>query len=424
MTQTSAEQIEMLSMKYEIALQKAVRENGSEKALDYYLEAATAQYELSVVMHGESAERHKREMYRLLYLVRDEIIRMKVKVSPEVMDLMAKLGVEFPGAQAKEPAPSAPRAEKQPAAAETVRTSAKSSEGAKPGAKSAKASGGEEKGEDLHGFDPASVRLQEIPSASFADFGDMDESIKAIVECLTMAYERREYKNLSEQMSDRKQNILLYGPPGGGKTHFCKAIGNYVLNTFEGSAFFLVTAAQIKHSLVGVSEKRLSALFKEVANYEMPVVCIDEIETLCPPRDENVPSHVSSLVTELLQHIDGVNGKSKAVIVGATNYPWKIDKAIRSRLSTDCYVGLPDAQHIADYLKLRLRKYLGKDEAFAEQMIQLCTKRMENASYRVLDWLWLQIETISFKKTTKANPENKEIAEFMGIPSSNIFFNS
>lgn len=173
---------------------------------------------------------------------------------------------------------------------------------------------------------------------------------------------------------------------------------------------------QQQHSLVGVAEKRLDALFADAAQYEMPVICIDEIDTLCPQRDaEGIPSHERALVTEFLQHIDGVSGASKAVIIGATNYPWKVDSALRSRLATAAYVGLPSEQQIGDYLYRSLRPYLGEDEEFAKSMIALCTERLEHASYRELKWIVSEVARISFNLTTSENPTNKKVAAFVPI---------
>lgn len=412
MSSTYANRLEFLSMQYELALKNAVSDGDGIEALENYMRAAMAQYELSELTVGESSDRHRLEMRRLLNYIRDEIVRHGIAVPDEVKQRMARFGICFPGIPTSSEAP----AQDKPATQEHASSIHK----AVPIVGSDRAKKASEKTDDLYGFDPKSVRLTELPAASFDDFGDMGDSVEAIVECLKVAHRKLEYPELARQMSDKRQNILLYGPPGGGKSHFCKAIGNYVLNNFQGGAFYIVQASQIKHSLVGVAEKRLNALFMEVEQHDMPVICIDEIDSLCPPRDGDVPTHVSALVTEFLQHIDGVDGKSKAVIIGATNYPWKIDKAIRSRLSTSAYVGLPTMENILDYLMHRIKRYLGNDEKFIERMLQLCTSRLENASYRVLEWVWQEVETLSFNKTTQKNPQNKTVSEFVALTEEEL----
>lgn len=398
-----AEQIEELSMRYEHALRKAVSLVESPEALDYYLQAAMAQYELSELTTGISAEQHKREMLRLLTLVRDEVVRRKIDIPEEIKQRMTRMGIAFPqtiveGNEEKFPVrPAVPVHQQRLSEVAKVKTQSASAE-------------------DLHGFDIEAARITELPSASFEDFGNMEDSVRAIKDCFDSAHRRLEYPELARQMPPEMNNILLYGPPGGGKTHFCKAIGNYVLNNFRGSTFYLFKASIIKHSLVGVAEKRLDALFADAAQYEMPVICIDEIDTLCPQRDaEGIPSHERALVTEFLQHIDGVGGASKAVIIGATNYPWKVDSALRSRLATAAYVGLPSEQQISDYLYRSLRLYLGENEEFAKNMVALCTERLEHASYRELKWIVSEAARVSFNLTTSENPTNKKVADFVPI---------
>lgn len=398
-----AERIEELSMCYEHALRTAVSLGDSPEALDSYIKAATAQYELSGLTTGIAAEKHRNEMKRLLTLVRDEVVRRKIVLPEKLIQWFTSMGITFPAMIAEGSAEEFPEHPAAPVYPSRL------TETAKVKTQSASA-------EDLHGFDIEAARITELPSASFEDFGNMEDSVQAIKDCFDSAHRRLEYPELAKQMPPEMNHILLYGPPGGGKTHFCKAIGNYVLNNFRGSTFYLFKASIIKHSLVGVAEKRLDALFADAAQYEMPVICIDEIDTLCPQRDvEGIPSHERALVTEFLQHIDGVGGASKAVIIGATNYPWKVDSALRSRLATAAYVGLPSEQQIGDYLYRNLRTYLGEDEEFAKSMIALCTERLEHASYRELKWIVSEAARISFNRTTSENPTNKKVAAFVPI---------
>jgi len=230
----------------------------------------------------------------------------------------------------------------------------------------------------------------------------------------------REYPGLAKQMPDQKPHVLLYGPPGGGKSHFCSAVCNYVLKHFSGGSFFLVSAGEIRASLVGVAEKRLGALFREMEKYEMPVLCIDEIETICPSRDDDKPAHMLSLVTEFLQYIEGVAGKTNAVIIGATNYPWRVDSAMRSRMGNLAYVGLPDQKHIIDYLRKHISHYLGGDEAGKEKLLEMCSERLEHASYRDLRLFEAGVSNLAFNKTVSSNPGNKQVSEFLPVGEAEI----
>ncbi len=399
--------LRLLSMQYENALQQAIQHDGKD-ALVYYLEAVQAQCAMAQMLDGEDAERHKREMYRLLHHMRDEIVRLDIEIPDALRKQMSSYGLELPKKQvdvlehggaasdAPERKSSAPAAEKGAKKADTKSDDA------------------------LHGFDPAQLKLKKVPSASFDDFGDMSTEIEAIVNGLDILKKKRDFPGLAGQMSDTSQHILLYGPPGGGKSHFCKAIGHYVMTTFEGGAFFLVMASDIKDYLVGVSERRLAALFEEVEKYEMPVLCIDEIETLCPVRDGDNPHYVSQLVSDFQQHINGAAGSTKALIIGATNYPWRIEGAVLSRLATHVFVDLPDEKHIREYLCKHISSFLGKDQRYVDEMLDLCAKRLEHASYRVLEWVWREMGSLAFKKTTAGRVADRELAEFVPLTRDEI----
>lgn len=386
-----------LSLQYQISLDRAKRYPDSKKGLGYYMEAATAQYEMSRLTTGDVALRHRQEMTRLIHLVQSEMSRMGIKIETQ----------------------AAVQSEIQPEPAQQNAVQSAAQPAQKPQSSTAP-SGGKPANDELKGFDPDMFRIKDASEASFEDFGEMDPAVEAVVRSLNTAFLMREYPELAKQMPAQKPHVLLYGPPGGGKSHFCTAVCNYVLTHFTDGSFFLVTAGDIRASLVGVAEKRLGALFREMEKYEMPVLCIDEIETLCPSRDGDNPAHVASLVTEFLQYIEGVAGKTKAVIIGATNYPWKVDSAIRSRMRNLAYVGLPDRKHIFDYLSKNLSLYLGDDEAYREKVLNLCADRMEHASYRNLLLLRGEISQKAFDKTVAADPSNKKISKFLPVDESEV----
>jgi len=400
MSENIVNRMRNLAADYEEALEQAKRFPDTKKGLRFYLDAAAIQFELSTLTTDAASKRHYDECIRLITLISSEMQRLKI-VAPQPKP---------------QPQPAAP---KKTGAAPAAAQQGKQASG-KAAAGKAPESAAEK---ELHGFDPASTRITTLPEASFADYGEMDPAVKAVVDALETAYKRRKYPSLDQQMPNIKSHILLYGPPGGGKSHFCSALGRYAMEKFN-SPFYLVYAKDIKHSLSGVAEKRLGALFAEVRQNggDMPVVCIDEIDSICPSRDSsaNNAAHVNSLVTEFLQNIEGVGGSTNAIIVGATNYPWKLDAAMRSRLKNSAYVGLPSEQHIYDYLNKQIRRYLGEDEEFAERMLTMCAKRLEHASYRNLGWFRDQISTIAFNNTIEKNPDDTSLATFVPVSEEQI----
>ena len=395
-------------MQYENALQHAVQCSDKE-ALGYYLQAVMAQHSMARMLSGEDAERHNREMYRLLNHMRDEILRLGIEIPDSLRQQMCLFGIELP--------------EKQSVAVNgntSVPPAVPFDNAAEPGKDQAVKKPATGNDDTLHGFDPASLRFTKVPSESFADFGEMSEEIQGVVASLDTVKKMHAFPKLAEQLADVSPHVLLYGPPGGGKTHFCKAVANYVMTTFENGAFFLVKAGDIRDYLVGVSERRLKALFEEVEKYDMPVVCIDEIDTLCPVRDADSPQYITQLVAEFQQYINGAAGSTKALIIGATNYPWRIEGAILSRLSTHVFVDLPDEKHIRDYLIKRVTPFFGKDQCFVDEMLDMCAKRLENASYRVLAWLWLELGSRAFMKTTADRAPDSNLADFVPLTREEI----
>lgn len=137
------------------------------------------------------------------------------------------------------------------------------------------------------------------------------------------------------------RSILLYGPPGVGKTMIVKALAREC-----GIAFITVTSADIINKYVGESAKNMRSLFDLIKSKKPCIVFIDEIESLCGDRDgSNGNQHSgesSRVVDEFLIQFDGITGDlSNVLLIGATNYPWKLDGAIVRRLELRIMIPLP-----------------------------------------------------------------------------------
>jgi SpoVK/Ycf46/Vps4 family AAA+-type ATPase len=191
------------------------------------------------------------------------------------------------------------------------------------------------------------------------------------------------YPNL---FRNRTRAILFYGPPGTGKTMIVKA----AINELKLSApnlnihFFAPLAADLKGKYVGETEKKIKAYFEcaslraceseqETKNglfqRNLSILFLDEIEALAGSRSaEGSGEGMTSSVNTLLQMMDGVSTKPNLVVIGATNYPWKLDGAILRRFPTRIFIDLPtkeDAtklifQEYADFVKINLDEAIGK----------------------------------------------------------------
>ena len=147
--------------------------------------------------------------------------------------------------------------------------------------------------------------------------------------------------------------MLLYGPPGCGKTFFAKHFAEEV-----GFNFMCITPATLKSRYVNATQENIAKMFKEAEENAPTVIFIDEMNELVPNRDDgNVHEMSRSAVNEMLAQMDRT-GEKGIFIIGATNYPNMIDPAIlrAGRLDKKYYIGVPDIEARMALFKLYLEK--------------------------------------------------------------------
>lgn len=134
--------------------------------------------------------------------------------------------------------------------------------------------------------------------------------------------------------------MLLYGPPGCGKTFFAKHFAEEV-----GFNFMCITPATLKSRYVNATQENIANMFKEAEEKAPTIIFIDEMNELVPNRENNVHEMSRSAVNEMLAQMDRT-GEKGIFIIGATNYPHTIDPAILrvGRLDKKYYVGVPDKE--------------------------------------------------------------------------------
>ena len=146
--------------------------------------------------------------------------------------------------------------------------------------------------------------------------------------------------------------MLLYGPPGCGKTFFAKHFAEEV-----GFNFMCITPATLKSRYVNATQENIAKMFKEAEENAPTVIFIDEMNELVPNRDDrNVHEMSRSAVNEMLAQMDRT-GEKGIFIIGATNYPNMIDSAIlrAGRLDKKYYIGVPDTEARMALFKLYLK---------------------------------------------------------------------
>lgn len=134
--------------------------------------------------------------------------------------------------------------------------------------------------------------------------------------------------------------LLLYGPPGCGKTHLARATAGEI-----GANFYLLSLNEVLSMWIGESEKQLSNLFKTARANAPSVIFIDEVDALGGKRSDMHSHHSRSMVSQFLIEMDGMVAENqKVMVLGATNMPWNVDSALRrpGRFDKVLFVPPPD----------------------------------------------------------------------------------
>jgi transitional endoplasmic reticulum ATPase len=160
--------------------------------------------------------------------------------------------------------------------------------------------------------------------------------------------------------------LLLFGPPGTGKTMIAKAVAHEIEATF-----FVVSPAQLMSKWVGEAEQNVKKLFDAAKAEPKSVIFIDEAEALVPKRKSDSSTVMQRVVPQILQELEGFDrqGDRPLLFIGATNQPWLLDEAMLrpGRLDAKVYVGLPDAPARFKLLEIHLgSRPLAADVDFGE----------------------------------------------------------
>ncbi len=184
---------------------------------------------------------------------------------------------------------------------------------------------------------PAKEEAARGPKVAYEDIGGLKGEVDKVREMIELPLRHPE---LFEKLGvDAPKGVLLHGPPGTGKTLLAKAVAS------ETSANFMsIGGPEIMSKFYGESEERLRDIFKEAAENAPSIIFIDEIDSIAPKRDEVTAETERRVVAQLLALMDGLEGRGKVVVIGATNRPNALDEAIRrpGRFDREIEIGIPD----------------------------------------------------------------------------------
>ncbi|MHB9109383.1 MAG: ATP-binding protein [Armatimonadota bacterium] len=189
------------------------------------------------------------------------------------------------------------------------------------------------------------------PRVTFADVGGMSALKEQIRLNILYPFQYPEvYAAYGKKIGG---GLLMFGPPGCGKTHIARATAGEL-----GASFYTVELNEVLSMWVGQSEKQLSEIFDTARANAPAVIFIDEIDALGAKRSEMHSSAMRFTITQLLTEMDGIAANNQELLVlGATNEPWNVDAAFRrpGRFDRVLFVSPPDAPARAEVLRLHAR---------------------------------------------------------------------
>jgi len=185
---------------------------------------------------------------------------------------------------------------------------------------------------------------------TYEDIGGLGRQLNRIREMIELPLK---YPEVFERLGiDAPKGVLLYGPPGSGKTLIARAVAN------ETTAFFLsVSGPEIIHKFYGESEANLRKVFQDAALRAPSIIFLDEIDAIAPRRESTTGEVEKRVVAQLLALMDGLKSRGRVVVIGATNLPNSLDPALRrpGRFDREISIGVPDRPGREEILSIYTR---------------------------------------------------------------------
>ncbi|KUH80985.1 MULTISPECIES: proteasome ATPase [unclassified Mycobacterium] len=279
--------------------------------------------------------------------------------------------------------------------------------------------------------------LEEVPDVSYNDIGGLGRQIEQIRDAVELPFL---HKELYREYSLRPpKGVLLYGPPGCGKTLIAKAVANSLAKKMaevrgddarEAKSYFLnIKGPELLNKFVGETERHIRLIFqraREKASEGTPVIVFfDEMDSIFRTRGTGVSSDVeTTVVPQLLSEIDGVEGLENVIVIGASNREDMIDPAILrpGRLDVKIKIERPDAEAAQDIYSKYLTEELPVNEDDLAEFGGDRSLTIKAMIEKVVDRMYAEIDDNRFLEVTYANGD-KEVMYFKDFNSGAMIQN-
>jgi proteasome-associated ATPase len=277
--------------------------------------------------------------------------------------------------------------------------------------------------------------LEEVPDISYQDIGGLADQIEQIRDAVELPFLHADL--FAEHQLKPPKGILLYGPPGCGKTLIAKAVANSLAKKVaevtgkpSGRSYFLnIKGPELLNKYVGETERQIRLIFqraKEKSSEGVPVIVFfDEMDSIFRTRGSGVSSDVeNTIVPQLLSEIDGVEQLKNVIVIGASNREDMIDPAILrpGRLDVKIKIERPDADAARDIFS----KYLLSSLPLAEDVVASAAGDREAALTRIINEgvrrMYADADENRFLEVTYANGD-KEVLYFKDFNSGAMIEN-